>query len=99
MEIDYLFPTGRMTLDVRAPSLFSLIFPEVVIDMATVRMGNPPQNFQLLIDSGSADLWVGGEGCHGTDGGDCVKIAFSCSFLESDTHHKLGSSQILGIKF
>lgn len=41
--------------------------------MATVKIGNPPQDFQLLVDSGSADFWVGGEGCRGNDGGDCVR--------------------------
>ncbi|TFK40260.1 aspartic peptidase domain-containing protein [Crucibulum laeve] len=31
--------------------------------LATVKIGTPPRNFRVLVDSGSADLWVGGEGC------------------------------------
>jgi len=31
--------------------------------LATVQMGTPPQNFTILMDSGSADLWVGSENC------------------------------------
>src|SRR5580765_4138205 len=41
--------------------------------MAALKLGNPPRGFQLLIDSGSADFWVGGEGCQALDGGDCVR--------------------------
>ncbi|KAG6855807.1 hypothetical protein H0H87_010725 [Tephrocybe sp. NHM501043] len=32
-----------------------------------VSIGTPPRDFELLVDSGSADLWVGGEGCKPTD--------------------------------
>ncbi len=64
--------------------------------MATVKMGNPPQNFQLLVDSGSGDLWVGGEGCHGTDGAGCVRslLSFFLERLITDqgTHKFLGSN-------
>lgn len=35
-------------------------------------MGSPARNFNVLVDSGSADLWVGAEGCRGDDGGSCV---------------------------
>ena len=59
--------------------------------MATVRMGNPPQNFQFLIDSGSADLWVGGEGCHGADGGDCVRSPSVC-FLRYSSQTRVPTS-------
>ncbi|KDR78924.1 hypothetical protein GALMADRAFT_1280112 [Galerina marginata CBS 339.88] len=39
--------------------------------IGTVKFGSPPRDFRLLIDSGSADLWVGAEGCRGNDGGGC----------------------------
>ncbi|KAF8150777.1 aspartic peptidase domain-containing protein [Crassisporium funariophilum] len=39
--------------------------------MCTVQIGTPPKPFRLLVDSGSGDLWVGGEGCQSNDGGDC----------------------------
>lgn len=40
--------------------------------VATIQMGTPPRDFNLLMDSGSADLWVGAEACTSVDGGDCV---------------------------
>ena len=42
--------------------------------IATVQMGTPPRDFRLLMDSGSADLWVGAEGCQSQAGGDCVRL-------------------------
>jgi len=42
--------------------------------IATVQMGTPPREFKLLMDSGSADLWVGAEGCTSVAGGDCVSF-------------------------
>lgn len=45
-------------------------------DIGTVQLGTPPKDFRLLIDSGSADLWVGAEGCVADDGsGGCVSPA------------------------
>ncbi|KAK7454473.1 hypothetical protein VKT23_011229 [Stygiomarasmius scandens] len=37
----------------------------------SIEIGNPPRSFQVLVDSGSGDLWVGGEGCQGDGGGGC----------------------------
>ncbi|KAF8199634.1 aspartic peptidase domain-containing protein [Pholiota molesta] len=34
-----------------------------------VKIGTPPKNFRLLVDSGSADLWVGAVGCRSDAGG------------------------------
>jgi hypothetical protein len=31
--------------------------------LATIQMGTPPQNYLILMDSGSADLWVASEQC------------------------------------
>jgi len=39
--------------------------------LATIQMGTPPQNFLILMDSGSADLWVGAENCQSQGGGGC----------------------------
>lgn len=39
-----------------------------------IQMGTPPRDFKMLVDSGSADLWVGGEGCKSVTGGDCVSF-------------------------
>ncbi|KAG5634385.1 hypothetical protein H0H81_002148 [Sphagnurus paluster] len=35
--------------------------------VATLQIGTPPRDFRLLMDSGSADLWVGAEGCKSQD--------------------------------
>jgi len=59
-----------------APQLISFYSANDVGYVATVQIGTPPRNFSILMDSGSADFWVGGEGCVvGTDaGGSCVRM-------------------------
>lgn len=49
--------------------------------IATVQIGTPPQDFNFLMDTGSADMWVGSEDCTtaGTTQG-CVRICASCQF-------------------
>ncbi|ESK92322.1 aspartic peptidase a1 [Moniliophthora roreri MCA 2997] len=57
---------------------------------ATVELGTPSRDFRLLMDSGSADLWVGGENCRTDEaggGGDCGPHTFlgpksSSSFID-----------------
>lgn len=44
--------------------------------IATIQMGTPPRDFNILMDSGSADLWVGAEGCQSSAGGDCGNHQF-----------------------
>lgn len=39
--------------------------------IATIQVGTPPRNFRVLMDSGSADFWIGGEGCQSQVGGSC----------------------------
>lgn len=39
-------------------------------------MGTPPRDFKLLMDSGSADLWVGAENCQSEGGGGCGNHVF-----------------------
>ncbi|KAG6844956.1 hypothetical protein H0H87_002070 [Tephrocybe sp. NHM501043] len=56
--------------------------------LATVQMGTPPQDFSILMDSGSADLWVGAENCQSEAGGDCGNHKFlgsqsSSSFVDT----------------
>ena len=51
--------------------------------IATVQVGTPPQDFKFLMDTGSADMWVGSEDCttQGTTQG-CVRtpaITLSCA--------------------
>lgn len=43
-------------------------------DLGTVQIGTPPRDFLLLMDSGSADMWVGSEDCASDDDGEegCV---------------------------
>jgi len=44
--------------------------------IATIQMGTPPQDFKILMDSGSADLWVGAENCQSEGGGGCGNHTF-----------------------
>ncbi|KAJ7039605.1 acid protease [Mycena alexandri] len=45
--------------------------------LATILLGTPFEAFRVLIDSGSADLWVGGDDCKGDGGGGrCGKHRF-----------------------
>ncbi|KAH9986946.1 aspartic peptidase domain-containing protein [Russula vinacea] len=53
--------------------------------IATIQMGTPPRDFKLLMDSGSADLWVGSEGCQ-SQGKSCVsRIQSSSSFVDTQS--------------
>ncbi|KAI3613767.1 aspartic-type endopeptidase [Moniliophthora roreri] len=56
--------------------------------LATIQMGTPPKDFLILMDSGSADLWVGAENCQSSAGGGCGNHNFlgpqsSSSFQDS----------------
>jgi len=72
--------------------------------LATVQMGTPPRDFLILMDSGSADLWVGSENCTTEGrGGGCGNHNFlgpqsSSSF--TDTTHSFntsyGQGQVVG---
>ncbi|KAJ8496880.1 hypothetical protein ONZ45_g12289 [Pleurotus djamor] len=71
--------------------------------LATIQMGTPPQNFLLLMDSGSADLWVGAEGCQSQAGGGCGKHTFlgnatSSSFQDTQQPFAItyGTGQVQG---
>lgn len=44
--------------------------------IATVQFGTPPRDFSILMDSGSADLWVGSEDCQSENGGGCGNHQF-----------------------
>jgi len=58
--------------------------------LATVQIGSPARDFTILMDSGSADFWVGSENCTSTNGGGCGNHVFlgpqsSSSFVDSGT--------------
>ncbi|CAK5268802.1 unnamed protein product [Mycena citricolor] len=72
--------------------------------LATVQMGTPPQNFLILMDSGSADLWVASESCVSTTGGNCGKhltlgATSSTSFAASNTPFQVtyGTGAVQGL--
>lgn len=44
--------------------------------LATIQLGTPPRDFKMLMDSGSADMWVGGEACKSQQGGGCGNHTF-----------------------
>ncbi|KAJ3483390.1 hypothetical protein NLI96_g6342 [Meripilus lineatus] len=71
--------------------------------IATIQMGTPPRDFAILMDSGSADLWVGAEGCQSEDGGDCGDHVFlgtesSTSFVDTNKAFQItyGSGAVAG---
>ena len=47
--------------------------------IATIKAGTPPREFSILMDSGSADFWIGAEGCKSLAGGGCVRVVSSRS--------------------
>ncbi|KAJ7749505.1 acid protease [Mycena maculata] len=69
--------------------------------MVTMDLGTPPRGYRVLVDSGSADLWVGGEECKADDGsGGCGNHRFlgnssSSSFRDTgkpwDIEYETGS--------
>ncbi|CAL1716788.1 unnamed protein product [Somion occarium] len=95
-----LAPAGNPTAD---NSLGLDIEANDVGYIATVQMGTPPRDFKLLMDSGSADLWVGGENCQSEDGGDCGNHVFlgsgsSSSFVDTKQQFQVtyGSGAVAG---
>ncbi|KAI0091355.1 aspartic peptidase domain-containing protein [Irpex rosettiformis] len=72
--------------------------------IATVQMGTPPRDFKLLMDSGSADLWVGAEQCQDVDtGANCGNHVFlgsqsSSSFVDTNKAFQVtyGSGAVAG---
>ena len=44
---------------------------------AVVQVGTPLRDFSIIMDSGSADFWIGGEGCKSESGGSCVRMVSS----------------------
>jgi hypothetical protein len=79
-----LTPAGKPTA---ANSLGLDIEANDVGYVATIQAGTPHQDFRILMDSGSADFWIGAEGCQSTLGG-CGNHTFlgansSSSFVDS----------------
>jgi hypothetical protein len=72
--------------------------------VATVQIGTPPTNYNILMDSGSADFWVGNaENCVSEGGGGCGNHTFlgtstSSSFVNTDTKFEVtyGSGAVAG---
>ncbi|KAG2110967.1 acid protease [Suillus discolor] len=71
--------------------------------IATIQIGTPPQNFNILMDSGSADFWVGSETCQSQQG-TCGNHTFlgsksSSSFVQSNQNFNVtyGSGSVAGV--
>ncbi|KAI5119836.1 hypothetical protein M0805_008402 [Coniferiporia weirii] len=71
--------------------------------IATVQIGTPPKDFKILMDSGSADFWVGAENCASTSGGGCGNHTFlgtqsSSSFVDTGAPFAVtyGSGNVAG---
>ncbi|KAL0579577.1 hypothetical protein V5O48_002415 [Marasmius crinis-equi] len=74
-------------------SLKLQIFANDVGYFSSVELGTPAREFRLLMDSGSSDLWVGGEGCQVDEeggGGDCGKTHIYLGKNSSSTFIDMG---------
>lgn len=96
-------PVAQANTPTAADSLGLDIEAQDVGYLATIQMGTPPQNFLILMDSGSADLWVGGENCQSQSGGGCGNHNFlgtqsSSSFVDSGNTFQVsyGTGQVSG---
>ncbi|KAH7911340.1 acid protease [Hygrophoropsis aurantiaca] len=72
--------------------------------VATIQIGTPPQDFKILMDSGSADFWVGSQDCQSQNGGGCGNHTFlgtssSSSFVQSNHQFQVtyGSGAVAGV--
>ncbi|EIN09725.1 aspartic peptidase A1 [Punctularia strigosozonata HHB-11173 SS5] len=73
--------------------------------IATVQIGTPPKDFNMLMDSGSADFWVGAENCQSESGGDCgnhnlLGTQSSSTFKASNQQFQVtyGTGNVAGVK-
>jgi len=89
-------PTGNNSLGL------SIIANDVGY-FATVQIGTPPQDFRILMDSGSADLWVATTACQSQDGGGCGNHVFldtdaSSSFVDTQQQWQIqyGTGAVAG---
>ncbi|KAF7327446.1 Aspartic peptidase A1 [Mycena kentingensis (nom. inval.)] len=72
--------------------------------LVEIPIGSEGKVFRLLVDSGSSDMWVGGEGCKSDAGGDCGDHQFlgrscSSSFRQTQTPWSIryGTGSVSGI--
>lgn len=68
--------------------------------LADVNIGNPPRKFSILMDSGSADFWVGADSCLSLSvkGADCVSDTGHFSFHPLIPLDMQGNHTFLGPK-
>lgn len=71
--------------------------------IATVQIGTPPTDYLILMDSGSADFWVGSENCQSEGGGGCGNHTFlgsqsSSTFVDNNQPFNVtyGSGEVSG---
>ncbi|KAL1741914.1 aspartic peptidase domain-containing protein [Schizophyllum fasciatum] len=80
------FPSGLSIFNVTNPDGPANRKDSVALNLADVWLGTPPRLFRMLIDSGSADLWVPSDRCVSATGESCNHVYLgpgtSSSFVE-----------------
>ena len=61
-------------------------------DTVAICIGTPPQCFQMLADTGSADMWVHGERCRNSNNEDGSCVSGQMAHLVQTHHNDLGQS-------
>jgi len=77
-------PLGDVTISNTAATSNSLaldIEGQDISYLANITVGTPPRGFLIVVDSGSADFWIGSETCTSSAGGGCGNH----NFLGSNT--------------
>ncbi|KAI0032521.1 aspartic peptidase domain-containing protein [Vararia minispora EC-137] len=66
--------------------------------VSTVQLGTPPKNFNVIMDSGSADFWVAGDNCQTCAGHQLLGASTSSSFVDTQQPFSVtyGSGNVQG---
>ncbi|KAG7451049.1 acid protease [Guyanagaster necrorhizus] len=106
-EINALLNGG--VTDANTPTANNSLGLDILADdvgyTSIIEIGTPPRQFRVLMDSGSADLWVGSDNCQAEGGGDCGNHTFlgeqrssSFSTFNEQWNITYGTGSVSGVK-